>query len=240
MAKNRCNRSVAFCLLLSAATPVHCWARNGEDAEPFSDAAAPAGGLAQSNVQALDRGRYPVPEKARSAAIDWGTGAFALRGERIRSGSKSSPFGEVRRQWLRSFAANAQISQNAIADLSVAAGASLASSNRGAAGEPVLNSPTQAHYREAYFAIQRGDQLQAKFRVFDLGGWSPDNLSDSINRLTNGETRARNGIALDLARLAPSKGNGWQDPYLDLHFERSTSRATGAATSAELALVFGF
>lgn len=209
--------------------------------------------LAQENAGAMDRVpidtgarepfRYGVRampsrggqlrRKIRSSVLDWGTGGFELRGERLRSGIRLIDSVRLGFPWQRTYAADVRFWQSATPEITVEAGARVARTRRGVAPGPLLTSRTKTLARMAYVGVQISDAASIRLIRFDNGGGTDDATGQNIGRIPNGEPAARKGAAIEIGRSGLQAGNARWSPQFTLRVERGRTAAR-SATSATL------
>lgn len=185
------------------------------------------------------RGENPRPDKARdtisgggqlrrnarSGTLDWGTGGFEVRGERLKWGSRSTDTVRLRSQWRRTYAADMRFWENAAPGISFEAGARLERTSSGVAGGPLLSRSTKSVAQMAYIGAQMSDSSSIRLLAFDNGGWSEGASGELVRRIVNGERAARKGAAIELGRFEFRPGDARWEPQFKLRVERGRTVA---------------
>jgi hypothetical protein len=174
----------------------------------------------QDGVRALISGGGQLRRNARSSMLDWGTGGFELRGERLKSGSRLIDTARLGSRWQRTYAVDVSFWESATPNIAFEAGARLERTNRGAAGGPLLNNPTKTISQMAYVGAQTSDFASIRLIGFDNGGWSEAATGQLVSRIANGEHAAREGAAIEIERFGFRPMNAQWQPLRKLRLER--------------------
>jgi hypothetical protein len=193
----------------------------------------------QDRVRDTMSGGGPLRRNAKSAMLDWGTGGFEVRGERLKWGSRSTDTVRPGSQWRRTYAADISYWENAAPGITIEAGARLDRTNSGVAGGPLLSRSTKSVAQMAYVGAQMTDSSFIRLCAFDNGGWSGGATRQNINRIVNGERAARKGAAIEIGRFEFQPGNARGEPQFKLRVERGRIAAR-SDTSATLSFQVGF
>jgi hypothetical protein len=170
---------------------------------------------------------------ARSGMLDWGTGGFGLRGERLRWGRRSIDTVRLEGQWRRTYAADMRFWRNAAPDIVLEVGARLERTNSGMAGGSLLTSSTKSIAQMAYVGAQISDSSSIRLLGFDNGGWSANATRELVSRIVNGGPAARKGAAIEIGRFEFRPGDARWEPQFKLRVERGRTAAR-ADTSATI------
>ena len=184
----------------------------------------------QEEARGLASGSGEPRRKARSGMLDWGTGGFELRGERLLSGSRlpdAVPLGG-RRQ--RTYAADVRFWESAAPEIAFEVGARLERTNRRAAGGPLLADTTKTVAKMAYVGVQIGTS-SIRFVGFDNSGWSEGAAGRLVTRLVNGEAAARKGAAVEIGMFGLQPGNGRPEHRFTLRIEHGQIAARSGSSA---------
>jgi hypothetical protein len=187
----------------------------------------------QDGVRAFISGGGQLRRNARSSMLDWGTGGFELRGERLRSGSRLIDNVRLGSQWQRTYAADVSFWESATPDIVFEAGARLERTSRGVAVGPLLTSPTKTVAQMAYVGVQISASASIRLIAFDNGGWSEGATEQLVSRIVNGEPAAGKGAALEIGKSGFRPATVRWDPEFKLRAERGRT-GTRSATSATI------
>jgi hypothetical protein len=173
-----------------------------------------------------DRVRDPISgggqlrTNARSGMLDWGTGGFQVRGQRVGWGRKLIDTVRSGSQWRRTYAADMSFWEDAAPGITFEAGARIDRTSSGVAGGPLLSRSTKSVTQMAYVGAQISDSSFIRLLAFDNGGWSEGATGALISRIVNGERAARKGAAIEIGRFQFQSGNARGEPQFKLRAER--------------------
>lgn len=187
----------------------------------------------RDGVRAMTSGGGQLRRHARSRMLDWGTGGFELRGERLKSGSGWIDALRLGSRWQRTYAADVRFWESAAPAIAFEVGARLERTNRGVTGGPLLTHSTKTVAQMAYVGAQISQSASIRLIGFDDGGWSDGANGQLISRIANGEPAARKGAAIEIGRFGFQPGNARGDPQFKLRVERGRTAAR-SGTSATL------
>jgi hypothetical protein len=143
---------------------------------------------------------------ARRLETDWDDGGIALRGARIREGRKANCETYHCGQWHRAFSGQVQGWVGVTRNLDLQLQFELAHESWGNPESPLLTGRTSG--MSSSLAARLGSGRSAfTVTAFDRTGWSSAELADFAQRVNNGETRARRGMALEAATTGVVRGN---------------------------------
>lgn len=178
-------------------------------------------------------GRGQVHRNAKSGVLEWGTGGFELRGERLKSGSKLISAVRGGSQWRRTYAADMRFWANAAPGIVFEAGARFEHTNSGVQRGPLLTDSTQSAAKMAYVGAQMSGSSSIRLLGFDNGGWTGGTTWELVSRIANGEPAARQGAAIEIGNFAFRPGDAGREPQFKLRFERGRT-AGSSDTSATI------
>lgn len=210
-----------------------------------------AGAMERSAIDARtenprqDQARYTIPgggelrRHAKPGMLDWGTGGFEVRGERLKWGSRSTDTVRLESQWRRTYAADMSFWENAAPGVAFEAGARIERTSSRVAGGPLLSRSTKSVAQMAYVGAQLSDSSSIRLLGFDNGGWSAGGTGALISRIVNGERAARKGAAIEIGRFEFRPGDARREPQFKLRVERGRAAArsdTSATISCKISL----
>lgn len=169
----------------------------------------------------------------RSGILDWETGAFQMRGERLKSGSRWSESVRAGSRWQRTYAAELNFWDRATSGIAVEAGARFARTLNGINGGPLLTNSTKTVERMAYVGVQISPSSSIRLIGFDNGGGPDEPIAQRVSRIANGESAAREGAAMEIGRFETGPGDALWQPHVRLRLERGRIEAR-SNTSATL------
>jgi hypothetical protein len=184
----------------------------------------------QGDARDLASGGGELRRKARSAMLDWGTGGFELRGERLASGSRLLDTARLGGRRQRTYAADVRLWESAAPGMAFEVGAHFERTNRRAAGGPLLAETTKTVARTAYVRVQLGSS-SIRLVGFDHGGWSEGAAGRFANRVTNGEPAPRRGAAIEIGMFGLQPGNARPEHRFTLRMEHGQIAARSGASA---------
>lgn len=179
----------------------------------------------EDGVRATISGGSQLRRNTGSSMLDWGTGGFELRGERLKPGIRLIDAVRLGTRWQRTDAADVSFWESATPDIAIEAGARLERTNRGAAVGPLLIRPTKTVAQMAYVGAQISGFASIRLIGFDNGGWSDGATGQLASRIANGEPAARKGVAIEIARTGYQPGNARWNPQFKLRVEHGRTAA---------------
>jgi hypothetical protein len=182
----------------------------------------------QDRVRAMTSGDDQLRRTSRSSMLDWGTGGFELRGERLKSGSRPVDTVRLTTRWQRTYAVDVSFRESGFET-----GARLERTNRRVAGGPLLINSTKSVAQMVYAGAQISHAASIRLIGFDSGGWSESATGAIVSRIVSGEPAARKGAAIEIGRFGFQPENARRDPQLKLRVERGRT-GTRSATSATI------
>lgn len=164
--------------------------------------------------------RMPLPNHAvrrHGLAAEWDGSALYLSLDHRRVGSKANDQRlAADGPWIRRNDLKGRYEYELSPDLSVSLGGEVAYTRTGSAIGPLLTRRTTTLSHELGLALS-SPSVELSVSHFRLGGWERAPIGELANRMANGESMARHGMALELQR----KGTG--ERGLRLRFEHSAT-----------------
>jgi hypothetical protein len=181
-------------------------------------------------VRDLTSGNGELRRNAKSTRLDWGTGGFELRGERLKSGSRLMDGVRLGGRRQRTVAADVSFWESAAPGIALEVGARLERTSRRSAGGPLLTGATKTVAKMAYVGVQIGSS-SIRLVGFDKSGWSEGAAGRLVTRVANGEPAARTGAALEIGVFGFQPGDVRLEQRLTLRMERGRIAARSGASA---------
>lgn len=160
------------------------------------------------------------------------TAGVALTGSRRREGRRHDCEQVACASWYRDYTGQAEGWLEIAPGLSLISRYTLSNERHGNAAGALLTLPTRGTSQELAFGL-RGAESTITFSAFDRAGWSSSNLADFAQRNTNGESRARRGLAITYETEQPL---GRLQARAGLALERGTTPGGQADNSVAVTL----
>lgn len=173
---------------------------------------------------------------ARRLETDWDDGGIALRGTRVREGRKRNCETYRCGPWHRAFSGEVKGWVGVNRNLDLQLQFELAHESWGNPESPLLTGRTGGI--SSSVAARLGSRRSAfTVTALDRTGWSSADLADFAQRVNNGETQARRGVALEATTTGVVRGNEVNTAFI---LTRASSPGGRGETMAVLRLAATF